>query len=138
MTVVPRMKFEGSDSAKQMNRIFAENLQDLLNKIDDDRGKYPSGFMHTSTMPHQGTHYYDDVWIRDGGRGLIELARYGFTKQAERVSNFFLNHINLKDHWGRVITQNEHGKEGKQGIRDGRKHVGFVRDILGMESLRQK
>ena len=98
------MRFSGSDSAKQMSRIFAENVHDLTCKVDRGGNKdFEPGFLHTSTMRHEGTCYYDNMWSRDGGRGLIELCRLGFSEDALLVSRYFLNHINFDDHWGRII-----------------------------------
>jgi hypothetical protein len=104
--LIPRMQFSGSDSARQMSRIFAENVCDLRSKVD--RGgdaRYGDGFFHTSTVPHEGTCYYDHMWSRDAGRGLIELCRLGFAEDALRVTRFFLDHVSYEDHWGRMIAK---------------------------------
>jgi hypothetical protein len=100
--IVPVIKFEGSDSAKQMNSIFAENLHDLLSKVDDGKGIFEAGFIHTSTILHDGNCYYKSIWTRDAGRGIIELARLGFYDEALKVSRYLLNNINHGDHWGRT------------------------------------
>jgi len=100
------MRFAGADSAGQMGRIFAENLQDLLAKVErTENGPYGAGFFHTSTVPHDGTCYYDHMWSRDAGRGLVELARLGFAEEALLVSRHFLDHISYGDHWGRMIDK---------------------------------
>lgn len=51
---VPVFEFDGCDTAKMMNRVFAENIADLLNKYDEGSKNYGKGFLHTSTMPHEG------------------------------------------------------------------------------------
>ncbi len=104
--LVPYIRFDGSESAKQMSRIFAENLQDLLLKIDDGKNDFDRGFFHTSTVQHEGTCYYNEIWSRDAGRGLIELARLGFKDEARQVAAYLLENINEKDHWGRAIPNN--------------------------------
>jgi len=107
--LIPLMKFEGSDTAKQMNRIFAENLQDLLKKLDDGKGEFEPGFIHTSTMQHEGYCYFKETWSRDGGRGLIELARLGFDKEALLIARYFLRNKNYHNHWGRVLQLKNDG-----------------------------
>ena len=99
----PKIRFEGCEFAHDMGRIFAENLADLIAKVDDGSRDFPRGYMHTSTVPHPGTCYYDQVWARDAGRGVQELARYGFVEQAKMVVEFFLENKNFGDHWGRII-----------------------------------
>ena len=105
MNPTPRMRFFGNEFAKEMGAVFAENLADLLAKVDDGSGDYPKGFLHTSTLPHEGTCYYDQVWARDAGRGAQELARYGFVDEAKLVVEYFLSHKNFGDHWGRLIDR---------------------------------
>lgn len=102
---VPHMRFFGNEFARDMGIVFAENLADLLAKVEDGSGDYPDGFMHTSTVPHDGTCYYDQVWARDAGRGVQELARYGFTEEAKRAVEYFFAHKNFGDHWGRLIDR---------------------------------
>ncbi len=51
---VPVFEFDGCDTAKIMNRVFAENIADLLNKYDEGSKNYGKGLLHTSTMPHEG------------------------------------------------------------------------------------
>jgi len=101
-TLIPR----GTDLAWHTARLFRENLRDLVVKVDRGEGEYEAGFFHTSTERGPGTNYYDDVWSRDGGRGLIELARFGFIDEAVSVARYFLRHMNGGDHWSRCI----HGK----------------------------
>lgn len=104
---VPRIKFDGCDLAKQMGRVFAENLHDLAGKVDKGGNGYAPGFFHTSSMPHEGVHYYGDMWSRDVGRGIIELARLGFGAEAELTVNFALSGFNCGDHWGRVFNRED-------------------------------
>lgn len=42
---IPRLKSDGADSAKQMNRVFAENLQDMLRKVTTTGAISPPVFM---------------------------------------------------------------------------------------------
>lgn len=99
----PVIRFDGSDSARMMNAVVSENLNDLVKKVDKGSLKYPAGFFHTSTFQHPGTCYYDDIWSRDGGRGLIELAKYGYVEEAELVAGYFCDNLNHTDHWGRRL-----------------------------------
>lgn len=105
MNPIPRMRFFGNEFARDMGAVFAENLADLLAKVDDGTADYPKGFVHTSTLPHEGTCYYDQVWARDAGRGAQELARFGFVEQAQAAVEYFLSHKNFGDHWGRLIDR---------------------------------
>ena len=89
MNPIPRMRFFGNEFARDMGAVFAENLADLLAKVDDGPADYPKGFIHTSTLPHEGTCYYDQVWARDAGRGVQELARFGFVEQAQAAVEYF-------------------------------------------------
>ena len=137
--IIPRMKFAGADAARQMSRIFAENVHDLISKVDSGGNKpFEPGFFHTSTVQHEGTCYYKDMWSRDAGRGLIELCRLGFSDDAMLVSRYFLNHINYEDHWGRIVSNGSNKKE-LLDIRmkyetDGNamaRRVGHISDIIG-------
>lgn len=102
----PTMTADGSDSAWRFGRVFARNLEDLVNKFDDGGGgTHERGFLHTSTQSAPGTNYYHDVWSRDGGRGLIELAMFGCADQALEVARFFCRHLNAGDHWSRTIQR---------------------------------
>ncbi|MBQ7338909.1 MAG: hypothetical protein IJW40_10730 [Clostridia bacterium] len=116
---IPKIRFEGCEYAHDMGRIFAENLADLLAKVDDGGGTFPRGFMHTSTIPHAGTCYYDQVWARDAGRGVQEMARYGFVEQARMVVEYFLANKNFGDHWGRIIDRHI----GEDYELDGNTHI---------------
>lgn len=98
----PVLQFEGNDLAQRMNVVYAENLHDLLSKVDNGKGDFEKGFFHTSTIQHEGTCYHKRSWTRDAGRGLIELARLGFVEKALDAAEYLLQHINLGDHWGRT------------------------------------
>ena len=103
---VPRIRFTGDEFAQTANAIFAETLEDMLSKIEyGDNEKYPAGFFHTSTEPKGIPQYYNDMWSRDCGRGVIELCRLGFADEAKMISRYFLSHKNFKDHWGREISR---------------------------------
>jgi len=101
--MTPTIQCYGSDLARRMGRIFRANLLDLLAKVDYGNADFPAGFLHTSTDQHEGTCYYDQVWSRDGGRGLIELARFGYPEEARLVADYYLDHINGGHHWGRNV-----------------------------------
>lgn len=98
----PSLRFEGNDFAKRMNAVYAENLHDMVGKVDRGGGEYDKGFFHTSSIQHEGNCYYKRSWTRDAGRGLIELARLGFIDEAKDGAAYLLKHINQKDHWGRT------------------------------------
>jgi hypothetical protein len=84
---IPLMKFGGSDSAQQINRIFAENLRDLLYKVDEGKGDFEPGFIHTSTMKHEGSCYFGETWSRDGGRVANRTGSFSYKNGG------FLRHI---------------------------------------------
>jgi hypothetical protein len=101
---VPRVRFTGDAFAQMATGVFAETLQDMRNKIEyGDNSRFPAGFFHTSTEPAGVPQYYNDMWSRDCGRGLIELCRLGFTDDAKIIARYFLSHKNFEDHWGREI-----------------------------------
>lgn len=103
---VPRLRFGGDSFAHQASAIFAETLQDMRNKIETDGNeRFPAGFFHTSTEPEGVPQYYNDMWARDCGRGVIELARLGFADDARLIARYMLSHITNGNHWGREIHQ---------------------------------
>ena len=101
---MPFVRFGGDAFAQAMGPIFIENLADLRMKVDDGSGEYPRGMLHTSTLPHPGTCYYDQMWSRDAGRALQELARYGLLDEARSVVDYILSCRTFGDHWGRTVN----------------------------------
>ena len=102
--VVPRVRFAGDRFAAQASAIFAETLKDMHGKLEyGDDPRFGAGFFHTSTDTLGRPNYYRQMWARDCGRGVMELARFGFAGDAKMVARYFLAHINLTDHWGREI-----------------------------------
>lgn len=99
--IVPIVRFFGDDFAERTNAIFAENLRDLVDKAEAEGEN--AGFLHTSTTPHEGTCYYDQMWSRDCGRGVIELARWGYVREAQAVCEYFLSHIGPEGVWPREL-----------------------------------
>ena len=109
----PAMRFGGCDFASRMNAIYAETVNDLITKVEMGQDpNYKKGFLHTSTFPHNYTNYYNEMWSRDSGRGLIEIARLGFAELALPVARYMLSALNDADHWGRIIDRYT-GKSGK-------------------------
>lgn len=101
---VPRVRFTGDPFAQLASAIFAETLQDMRNKIEDGSNeRFPQGFFHTSTEPEGVPQYYNDMWSRDCGRGLIELSRLGFADDARKIARYMLAHITHGNHWDREI-----------------------------------
>ncbi|GHT71876.1 hypothetical protein AGMMS50239_41210 [Bacteroidia bacterium] len=114
---IPRVRFTGDPFAQMATAIFAETLQDMRNKIEyGANSKYPAGFFHTSTEEKGVPQYYEDMWSRDCGRGVIELCRLGFIDDAKMISRYFLAHKNFGDHWGRELH------------RSGAPHTGYELD----------
>lgn len=104
----PILRFSGTDSAKMMSTIFTENIHDLVEKVQMEPIEgYEKGFFHTSTIEHPSICYYNSIWTRDAGRGLIELSRLGFNEEAETAADYILHHINKGDHWGRTTHAND-------------------------------
>ena len=102
----PRIKLRGNDWLKRCGIIYTQILGDLLMKVDDGEGGYPKGFMHTSTTPFTEPNYYNDMWSRDVGRGIMELVRNGFLQEAHSVSDFILQTgMNFGNHYGRLIER---------------------------------
>ena len=104
---IPVLRFTGDSFAKRMEAVFTENVHDLLEKVTMEGGEYETGFFHTSTIQHPGTCYYSSIWSRDAGRGIIELSRLGFQKEAEAAVEYLLSHLNKGDHWGRTASAND-------------------------------
>ncbi len=102
--IYPKVRFTGGAFAETLSNIYAETLNDLVAKYDDgSAGGYEKGFLHTSTYSHPGTCYYNQMWARDCGRGVLELVKQGFIEEASDVAEYFLNHITYGDHWSREI-----------------------------------
>jgi hypothetical protein len=121
--VGPRVAFKGSLAAEALGNAFAYNVQDMLDKIDED------GMYHTSTkgavwwkddgMASTNTgKYYDQSWSRDLGRSLEELSELGYTNAALRCADSSLRMARLWEnpafkvhgevlppHWGRVVNK---------------------------------
>lgn len=100
----PRLRFTGDPFAQQATAVFAETLHDMRSKIEyGSNERFPAGFFHTSTESEGVPQYYNDMWTRDCGRGVIELSRLGFADDARLISRYFLAHITDGDHWGREL-----------------------------------
>jgi hypothetical protein len=120
----PQISFKGTLAAEVLANAFYYNVQDMLDKIDED------GMYHTSTkgavwwkdngMGSTNTgKYYDQTWSRDMGRALEELSELGYTNDALQSADYALRmaHLWEKDpslkvhgellppHWGRVINK---------------------------------
>jgi hypothetical protein len=113
--MVPRVRFTGDRFADLVSCIFAETLQDLLDKWEDGSGTYPRGYLHTSTMAHEGTCYHGQMWSRDCGRGVIELASLGFDGEALATARYFLSHITYGSHWARELHDANSGQNELDG-----------------------
>lgn len=98
------MRFGGDLFADRMGVIFTEILADMAMKVDDGTGEWPKGMMHTSTNTLTKPNYYDQMWSRDAGRGLFELARYGLQEEAESVCRYIFANKTHGDHWGRTVN----------------------------------
>jgi hypothetical protein len=126
----PEVTFKGTVDASILQNAFYANLQDMLDKVDQD------GVFHTSTRnalawsgdPRSaggefGTYrkdvgvYYNQAWSRDLGRSLQELTELGYLDKAEHTADFALHAARtwsenpaltyhgspLPPHWSRVI-----------------------------------
>lgn len=111
---IPRIRFAGDQFAQMATTVFAETLNDMLSKVeygDNPNPKYSAGFFHTSTDPNGIPNYYKAMWVRDCGRGVIELCRLGFADEAKMISRYFLAHKNYVDHWGREMHNSSSAHE---------------------------
>ncbi len=119
----PEVSFKGNLTAEILANAFYYNVEDILDKIDED------GMYHTSTKgavwwndgglgsTNTGK-YYGQSWSRDLGRSLQELAELGYTNDALRCADYCLRMARLWEerpslkvrgeflppHWGRVIN----------------------------------
>lgn len=108
MSTYPRIRLSGTELIKRSGIIFSQILNDTLAKIDDGKGEYPKGFFHTSTCDWCTPNYYNQMWARDVGRGINELARLGFVDEAySAVEYIFSMNMHGGDHWGRELTNPE-------------------------------
>lgn len=74
-------------------------------KVDEGKGEYPKGFFHTSTTTLTEPNYHNQMWSRDVGRGIQELARLGFINDAQSaVDHIFSQGKSFGDHYGRVMN----------------------------------
>ncbi len=135
------ISFEGSLAAEVLANAFSYNVQDMLNKIDED------GMYHTSTkgalwwkddgMGSTNTgKYYDQCWSRDMGRTLEELSELGYTNVALHSADYCLRMAHLWEgnpslkfhgeyllpHWGRVVNKPDN-------------HIAFENDGHGLMIL---
>ena len=120
----PGVSFKGSLAAEVLANAFSYNVQDMLDKIDED------GMYHTSTKgavwwrddglgsTNLGK-YYDQCWSRDMGRSLEELSELGYTNTALRSADYALRMARLWEenpslkvhgeflppHWGRIVNK---------------------------------
>ncbi len=119
----PTVSFKGTLAAEVLANAFSYNIQDMLNKIDED------GMYHTSTKgavwwrddgmesTNRGK-YYDQTWSRDMGRSLEELSELGYTNDALHGADYAMRMAHLWEnpaykvggellppHWGRVINK---------------------------------
>ncbi|HTV43113.1 MAG TPA: hypothetical protein VMF08_21290 [Candidatus Sulfotelmatobacter sp.] len=133
----PEVSFKGSLAAETLANAFSYNVQDMLDKIDED------GMYHTSTRDavwwrddglgstNTGK-YYDQCWSRDMGRSLEELSELGYTNAALRSADYSLRMARLWEnpslkvggeilppHWGRVVNKPD-------------KHIAFENDGHGL------
>ncbi|MEN6324121.1 MAG: hypothetical protein ABFD09_11630 [Proteiniphilum sp.] len=122
----PKVSFKGNIFAGILSNAFHYNVQDILNKVDED------GFYHTSTRNALswggegfGTFrknvgmYYNTSWSRDMGRSLQEAVNLGYTKEGTRCADYCLrmarlweetpslrfNGIVIPRHWSRVANR---------------------------------
>ncbi len=120
----PEVSFTGNLSASILQNAFSANVQDMVDKIDED------GTYHTSTrgavswgVGEFGTYrndvglYYKDAWSRDLGRSLQELTELGYVNQASHTADYSLRLARLwaenpalkyhgesvPPHWSRII-----------------------------------
>ena len=107
----PRINLKGTELLNRAGVIWSQILNDLLMKIEQGDDKdYPVGFFHTSTNQMMTPNYYNSMWSRDVGRGIMETARTGFIKLAGDSVDYILkncldNPCNFGDHYGRMIDQ---------------------------------
>ncbi len=119
----PNVSFKGSLPAEVLTNAFTWNVQDIIDKIDDD------GMYHTSTKgalwwndgglgsSYTGK-YYPQSWSRDLGRSLQELSELGYIEDALHVADYCFRMARLWEenpsltvhgqrlppHWGRMIN----------------------------------
>ena len=133
----PIVSFEGNLAAQVLTNAFYFNIQDILDKIDQE------GMYHTSTnnalswgsYKSIGTfrqnlgRYYGDTFSRDMGRSLQEITMLGFTDKALRCADYSLRKallwatdpsLKVKDdflppHWGMFVNRQSKGSYENDG-----------------------
>ena len=94
----PTVSFEGTPEARVLTGMFHHNIQDMLDKLE------PNGFYNTSTLnaPSWGGYqgfgtylskynsYHGQMWTRDMGRTLVELANLGYPQKAQKSVEYAL------------------------------------------------
>lgn len=94
----PQVLFEGTPEAKVLSGIFHHNIKDMLDKLE------PNGFYNTSTLnaPSWGGYqgfgsflskynsYHGQMWTRDMGRTLVELACLGYPEKSQKSVEYAL------------------------------------------------
>lgn len=114
----PYVRFKGNIYADILSNAFYHNVQDILDKIDEE------GMYHTSTKnaPSWGGYqgfgtfkknvgtYYAHSWSRDLGRSLQEIVSLGYLSPAERVADYCFRKallwkgLGFPPHWCRIIN----------------------------------
>lgn len=115
--IYPRIRLTGTDLVRRLGVIYTQILCDLQMKVDDGSGsEYPKGFLHTSTTNLSDPCYYAQMWSRDAGRGVMELARSGLIADAESVADYISSRgKDYDDHYGRIINRERCGSHEVDG-----------------------
>jgi hypothetical protein len=119
-------------SASVLQNAFYANVQDMLDKVDEDgtyhtstHGAVPWAGLPSSAGGEFGTFrkdvgvYYNESWSRDLGRSLQELTELGYVNQGMHTADYSLRLArlwaekpelkyhgeSLPPHWSRVINR---------------------------------
>lgn len=133
----PIVSFEGNLVAQVLTNAFYFNVQDILDKIDQEGMYHTStnnalswgGYKSIGTFRKNFGRYYGDTFSRDMGRSLQEITMLGYTNEALRCADYSLRKallwatdpsLKVKDdflppHWGMYVNRQDKGSYENDG-----------------------
>lgn len=147
----PKVKFKGNGFADIFTNVFSINIMDMAYiKVDD------TGRTHTSSKNpyhfgcyigmgtfNQGTCYYDHVWTRDVGRGLMEICNVGYFDRCNLAVEdlhkllYYPSTIFKEPHWKRIANMTENDGAMFDNVQ-GKENDGHASAMLAIYTLYNK
>jgi len=94
----PDVRFSGSGLADILTNVYRVNITDMVCSKIDDKGQ---GHTSSKELPYFGCYmglgtwsvsergsYYDDIWSRDVGRVMTEVAHAGYVERTARCADY--------------------------------------------------